>query len=80
MRIDIAKEIPEDSWLRKEEYQGFLEGYEYAATQTYAIYALSLTSPTQMFYAVEAIIRGAMQIPADQKIDWSNLPIQTKDV
>ena len=57
--VRFARGVSDNSWLHKDEFAWFLEGYQYARNQTLAISALSKVSPEEMFYAVVAIMRGA---------------------
>lgn len=57
--VHYLQRIAEDSWLNDPQYAWFVEGYEYAQTQTRAIEALSACSPEALYFAVWAIIRGA---------------------
>jgi hypothetical protein len=52
-------EAPRPSWLHEPQYQWFMDGCAYAATQTHAIPALAKTHPEELYHAVALIMSGA---------------------
>lgn len=59
VEVQIPSTFPIDHWLNDEEYAWFKSGYEYATTQTRAIPGLSKLTPSELYYVVTAIQRGA---------------------
>lgn len=55
----MAQGIGAGSWLNRPGHEWFHDGYEYAATQTRAIPALSKCSAEEIEAVVWAVMRGA---------------------
>lgn len=58
IKLHIANKIDENSWLNDPKYKWFVEGYNYATTQSRAIPTLAAVIPEDLFFAVSAILRG----------------------
>ena len=60
IQIRLAQEIRPDSWLRTDPHWRWLaDGLDYAATQTFAIPALSKCTPEEIAQVVVSVMRGA---------------------
>lgn len=57
--VMIAPKIQKNSWLNDPQYEWFVSGYQYAATQSGAIPGLSKLTPEELYHITSAICRGA---------------------
>jgi hypothetical protein len=59
--VAVAQPIKDTSWLKDAQYIPFIDGLQYAATQTRAIPALAQVSPEDMYFAFSSILSGALK-------------------
>ena len=59
VRVHFPNFIAADSWLRRDAYRWFVEGYDYALTQDCAIKTLAAVEPEELYGAVSSVLRGA---------------------
>lgn len=66
----MARGVKSDSWVAtdpRSEIREFFAGYQYAATQTMAIKALSQVSPEDLYYLWKALERGVGKYRTEQQ-------------
>ncbi len=61
VEVEIAsvQAIPNGHWLKKPEYDWFVNGFNYACTQNAVIPALAKLEHAEIYYLLGAIIKGS---------------------